>query len=69
MKIISYYKSKNDTKTVEDIHIRHHDGSSGTFDHKKDMNKSTFMVFSYFYQTQLSELVYDLEENAPYASQ
>ena len=66
---LSYYQSKNDTKTVEDIHIRHHDGSSGAFDHKKDMNKSTFMFFHKRLQTYWSELVHDHDENVPYASQ
>ena len=65
---LSYYQSKNETKTVEDIYIRHHDGSSGAFDHKKDMNKSTLMFSHTCIQTYWSELVYDHDENAPYAS-
>ena len=55
-KIISYYETKNDSKTVQDIHIRHHDGSSSTFHHEKDMNKGTFTAFTKVWLNELPEL-------------
>ena len=66
---LSYYQSKNDAKTVKYIHIRHYDGSSSAFDHKKDMNKSTLMFSHTRIQTYWSELVHDHEENVPNTSQ